>query len=40
MEQEEIKTTEATNVQEDKPYVVANIKALKDAGTYPDKLWE
>lgn len=26
--------------QEDKPYVVANIKALKDAGAYPDKLWE
>ncbi len=25
--------------QEDKPYVVANIKALKDAGAYPEKLW-
>ncbi len=25
--------------QEDKPYVVANIKALKDAGEYPEKLW-
>ncbi len=26
--------------QEDKPYVVASIKALKDAGEYPDSLWE
>ena len=25
--------------QEDKPYVVENIKALKDAGEYPEKLW-
>ncbi len=25
--------------QEDKPYVVSNIKALKDAGEYPEKLW-
>ncbi len=25
--------------QEDKPYVVENIKALKDAGAYPEKLW-
>lgn len=25
--------------QEDKPYVVASIKALKDAGEYPEKLW-
>lgn len=25
--------------QEDKPYVVTNIKALKDAGEYPEKLW-
>lgn len=25
--------------QEDKPYVVASIKALKDAGAYPEKLW-
>lgn len=26
--------------QEDKPYVVASIKALKDAGEYPKKLWK
>ena len=25
--------------QEDKPYVVSNIKALKDAGEYPEVLW-